>query len=105
MRGNVEADFLAMNDRGGKLVFHQILQDQFLIASRRFSSWRGGLQRIRRCDDPERRAHFDGMCHAHAVAFCQDVVGKIVLLIQPKEGSQVVTICGQFAHFPQERVQ
>ena len=33
----------------------------------------------------ERRAHFDGVRHAHAVDFGEDVAGKIIFLIEPEK--------------------
>jgi hypothetical protein len=44
-------------------------------------------------------ADFDRVRHAHAIAFHQDVVGKIIFLVEPKVRCQIVRSLGQFVDF------
>jgi len=65
---NVETDFFALQNRRGKLVLHQFLEDEFLLTApdfKRSRKFRGIF------DDAvieKRGPHLDGMGHAHAVA-------------------------------------
>ena len=51
-----------------------------------------GGKRRRELDDAvieERRSHFDRVRHAHAIGLHQDVVGQVVLLIEPQIRTQI----------------
>ncbi len=91
MRRNVEAHFLAPKDRRRKLVLHQILSAG--TSGCRAANLQRCRQRGRELDNAvveKRRPHFQRMRHAHAVRLVQDVVGKIVSLVERQVGSQVV---------------
>src|SRR5438094_10158141 len=53
----------------------------------------------------ERRTNLDGMSHAHAVALHQDVVGQIILLIEPQKLRQSIPSLWQLDDFIQKTVK
>src|SRR5256885_5694173 len=53
----------------------------------------------------ERRTNLDGMSHAHAVALHQDVVGQIILLIEPQKLRQSIPSLWQLVDFIQKTVK
>ena len=90
MSRNVESRFFPGLDGCGELVFSHFAQNQFLLSSANLEVRR---QFRRKLDDPvieKRRAHFDGMRHAHAVALHQNVIGQVVFLIESQEACQSV---------------
>jgi len=96
---------LAGLNGGWELVFAQFTQDEFLLRATNLQM-RGQLCReFHDAMIEERRAHFDGMSHAHAVAFHQDVVGQIIFLIEPQKVRQSVAGFWQLVYFIQEMVK
>ena len=89
MRRDVEA-FLAAREHGARQpVLHEFPQDEFQTPAADFHVLG---QRRRELDDAvieERRAHFERMRHAHAVAFIQNIVGQVAELVQPQEPVQI----------------
>ncbi len=105
MRRDVKPCLLASQDRSWEFVFAQFTQDEFLLRSTNLQV-RGQLcGELHDAMIEERRAHFDGMSHAHAVAFHQNVVGQIIFLIEPQEVRQSVAGFRQFVYFIQEMVK
>jgi len=105
MRRNVKPRFLAGLDGGWELVFAQFAQDKLLLRSANLQvRW----QLCRELHDAmieERRPHFDRMSHAHAVAFHQNVVGQVVILIEPQKVRQIVAAFRQIVDFSQQLVK
>ena len=102
---NVKPRLLAGQDGGWELVFAQFTQDEFLLRSTNLQV-RGQLcGELHDAMIEERRAHFDGMSHAHAVALHQNVIGQIIFLIEPQEVRQSVAGFRQFVYFIQEMVK
>ncbi len=101
MRRNVKTRLLAGQDGGWELVFTQFAQNKFLLRSANLQV-RGQLCReLHDAMIEERRAHFDGMSHAHAVAFHQNVIGQIIFLIKPQKVRQSIAGSRQLVHFIQ----
>ena len=84
VRGDVETYFLSRQDRGRKFVAHQVLQDHFLARSVNFQRRGQPSGEFHDAVIEKRRPHFNGMRHADAVHFGEDVVGKEILLIEPQ---------------------
>ena len=102
---NVKTRLLAGQNGSRELVFTQFTQNKFLLRSTNLQV-RGQLcGELHDAMIEERRAHFDGMSHAHAVAFHQNVVGQIIFLIEPQEVRQSVAGFRQFVYFIQEMVK
>ena len=53
----------------------------------------------------ERRTNLNGMSHTHAVALHQDVVGQIILLIEPQKLRQSIPSLWQLVDFIQKTVK
>jgi hypothetical protein len=88
--GNVEADFAAFEDGFGEFGAHEFLEDEFLAAVVDFEA---GGEVGGELDDAvieEDGADLDGVGHAHAVGFDEDVVGEEVLLVEFEEGGESV---------------
>ena len=101
MRRNVKPSLLAGLDRGGELIFAHLTQNKFLLRSANLQV-RGQLCcELHDAMIEERRTHFDGMSHAHAVAFHQNVVGQIIFLIKPQKVRQSIAGSRQLVHFIQ----
>src|SRR6267378_1523154 len=73
VRGNIETDFLALQDGRRELVFHQFLEKHFLL--RTADLQRGGEfgGKLDKAMIEKRRTHFDGVSHAHTVALRENV--------------------------------
>ena len=105
MRRNVKPRLLAGLNGGWELVFAQFTQDEFLLRATNLQM-RGQLCReFHDAMIEERRTHFDGMSHAHAVAFHQNVVGQIIFLIEPQKVRESVAGFWQLVYFIQEMVK
>ena len=102
MRGNVKADFLAVEDRRSEFAAHQISQDHFLPGALDFQVRRERACKLHDAMIEERRAHFHRMSHAGVVHLRQDVIRKKVFLIEPQKGRQIVASRGQF---PQDGIE
>ncbi len=105
VRGDVEADFFARENRWRQFIFHQFFENEFLA---RALDFQGRGQRGGEFHDAmieERRADFDGVRHAHAVNLGEDVAGKIIFLIEPEEGREWVWRCEFSAQLAEDSVQ
>src|SRR3979411_1855559 len=78
MGGNVEADFFALEDGGRQLVAHELGPNEFLLRASNLESRRQRGSKFHDAMIEKRRAHLQGMGHAHAVAFGKDVVSQII---------------------------
>ena len=85
MRRNIEAYLLALHDSGGQLGSHHFLEEIFLARTADFKVYRQLGCKLHDAVIDERRPDLDGMGHAYAVRFHQDVVRKVVLLVELKE--------------------
>ncbi len=90
MGGNIEADF--SSSKGSRAAAFPASGSRRSTFCRRAPH----AQIVRQCcgelHDPmieKRRPHLDGMRHADAVDFGEDIVRKIILLIEPEIGTQV----------------
>src|SRR5260370_23698262 len=81
MRGNIKTRFLAFLDGGWELVFAHFTQNEFLLRSANLQVRRQLSGKLHDAMIEEWWPHFDGMSHAHAVAFHQNVVCKLMFLI------------------------
>jgi hypothetical protein len=82
VRGNIEADFLAIKNRWRKFVLHQFLKQQFLARAAHFQFVGQGGGKLDDAMVEKWRPHLDGMGHAHAIRLHQNVIGQIVVLIE-----------------------
>src|SRR5882757_4665529 len=105
VRGNIETDFLALQDGRRELVFHQFLEKHFLL--RTADLQRGGEfgGKLDKAMIEKRRTHFDGVSHAHTVALRENVVAKKVFLIEPKVRREVVRTRWQAVQLGENLVQ
>ena len=53
----------------------------------------------------KRWTHFHGMSHAHAVALDQNVVGQIIILIEPQKVCQSIAGFRQLVYFSQQTMK
>ncbi len=93
MRGNIKADFLAIENRWRQLVLHQFLQEKLLARAANFERVGQGGGKFKDAMVKERRPHFDGMGHAHAIRLHQNVIGQIVILIEREIRVESVAGC------------
>ena len=84
VRWNVEANFFPLQDRLRQLVPHEFLQQDLLLRAPNLERRRQGGGKFDDTVVQERWAQLDGMGHAHAVRFDQDVVRQIILLVEPQ---------------------
>ena len=89
--GDIEPDFLPLQDRGRQLSLHQILQNRFLAGATYLEARGQGSGELHDAMIQERGPHFDGMSHAHAVDLHQDIVRQIVLLIERQKRRKFLT--------------
>src|SRR5882762_11869383 len=102
---NVKTRLLAGQDGSWEFVFTQFTQNKFLLRPTNLQV-RGQLcGELHDAMIEKRWTHFDGMSHAHAVAFHQNVIGQIIILIEPQKVSQSVASFRQSVYFIQEAVK
>src|SRR5437870_6494966 len=80
----IETNLPAAQDWRRELVFHELSQDEFQI---RATDPQIHRKRERKFADPmveKRRTHFKRMSHAHAVHFAEDVIGEVILEVEPE---------------------
>ena len=65
--GNIEADFLAIENRWWKFVLHQFLQQQFLARATHLEGVRQSRGKLDDAVVKKRRTNLDRMGHAHAI--------------------------------------
>ena len=105
MRRNVKPRFLAGQNGGWELVFTQFTQNKFLLRSANLQV-RGQLcGELHDAMIEKRWTHFHGMSHAHAVALDQNVVGQIVILIEPQKVCQSIAGFRQLVYFSQQTMK
>ena len=97
--GNVESDFLPTQNCPRQLLLHQLLQQELLVLAPDFQMSGQSRRKFHNTMVKERWPHFDRMCHAHAVALGENVVGEKVLLIEPEERRQIVIGRWQVSQF------
>lgn len=102
---NIEADFGPLEDCRRQPVFHQFFQNYLLLPA---ANLQEGGKLGGKLDDAmiqKWRPHFDGMGHAHAVAFRQNVVREVVFLVQPEVRRKIIGSCRQSIPFAQDLLQ
>ena len=82
---------------------HELLQNNLLARALDFEPWRKRSGEFHDAVIEERRPHFNGVRHTHAVDLHQDVVRKVVFLIEPKVRRQIVSGLRQFIENAVER--
>ena len=85
VRGNVEAFFLAGQDRCGKVVSHQFAQNIFEFPASNLEVLGQARGEFYNPVIQKRRTDFQGVRHAHAITLIQNVVGKVIELIGPQK--------------------
>ena len=85
---NVKTRLLAGQNGSWELVFAQFTQNKFLLRSTNLQVCGQLCGELHDAMIEKRWTHFDGMSHAHAVAFHQNVVGQIIILIEPQKVCQ-----------------
>ena len=85
VRRDIEA-FLLPREHGRRdLVTHQLAKNELQLRASYFEIVRKASGIFDDTVVEKRRAHFQRMGHAHAIRLVEDVVGKVVLLIDKKE--------------------
>ncbi len=103
--GDIESDFLAPDDGRRQFVLHQFLEDEFLLPAADFEMRRQCGGELHDAVVQKRRPHFQRMSHAHAVRFCEDIVRKIILLVEPEIVRQIIPWNGSPAHFREDETE
>src|ERR1041385_6849182 len=88
MRRNVEAFLAAPYDAAGQAILHEFTQYELQAAAADFEVFRESRRELYDPMIQEGRPYFQGMSHAHAVDFGQDIVGQITQLIHAQEAAQ-----------------
>ena len=90
MSGNVKAGFFALQDGSRKLVFPQFTQHQLLLSAVDFQSGRELRSEFHDAVIEKWRPNFDRVRHAHAIALYQNIVGQVIVLVEPEQRSKMV---------------
>src|SRR5258705_8157119 len=85
VRGNIETDFLALQDGRRELVFHQFLEKHFLLRTANLQRGGGVWGKLHKAMIEKKGAHLDRGSQAPAGALLEDVVAKKDFFFQPKE--------------------
>jgi hypothetical protein len=90
MRRNIETYLRPLNDCRRELIFHHFFENVFLARPADLKIQRQTSSKFHDAVVKERGANFDRMGHAHAVRLHQDVVRKIVVLVELQERSDSI---------------
>ena len=105
MRRDIEAHFRPLQNCRRQLLFHQLLQDYFLL---RAANLQGSGELGGKLDNAviqKWRSHFDRMRHAHAVALRQNVIRQIISLVQPEIRRKVIAGSRKSIDFAEDSFQ
>src|ERR1700730_10733748 len=86
MNRDSESDLPPAEDCRRQLASHEFLKNQFLTRSANLERLRERGGEFHNSVVQKWRAYFDRMSHTHAVHLCQDIVWKIIFLIEPEIG-------------------
>ena len=76
----------------GSLSLHQVLQDEFLTRPVDLQRCRNTIGKLDDAMVEKRRPDLQRMRHADAVRLHQNVVGQVVLLVEPQVGVQIAAV-------------
>ena len=82
MRGYIKADLLPPHDCTGELGIHQLVEQVLLAFPANFEIGGEGRGKFHDAVVEKGRTDFNGMGHAHAIGFHQNVIGKVVFLVE-----------------------
>src|SRR5260370_2324439 len=91
---NVETLFLAPQHLGRKFISHQVSEDNFQRGASDLEIFRKSCRKLDDAMIQKWRPNLHRVRHAHAVAFVEDVVRKVVALIQPQLAIQISYLSG-----------
>lgn len=104
MSGNIEPDFLPLQDGGRKLAAHQVSQNDFLPGASDFQIGGKGGGKLHDAMIEKRWTDFNGVGHAGVVHLGEDVIGKKISLVEAEIGLQIFAGAGKFLQNGIERM-
>src|SRR5580700_8420665 len=105
MSGNVKARLFPLQNRSRKFVLPQFTQHELLLCAADFQSSRELRGKFHDSVIEKRRANLDGVRHAHAIALYQNIVGQIIVLVEPEQRSKMVSRLRQSIHLRQKPME